>query len=455
LEVLVHKGINIIATLVMGLALAAVQINCGSTGANASDTQTPPVVTLQPASVTVVQPATATFTVAATGGSLAYQWKVGGVSIPGATGTSYTTAATNVTESGNSYTVEVSNKAAAAMSNAAILTVQPPLAAPTITGQPMATTVTAPGTATFTVVAVGNPAPQYQWQLGGVDIPGATSATYTTGATSLALNGGSYSCNVSNSLGNTPSAAAVLTVMAWNQTQVYVNGNWDDWATGATHTAGVMTKMNEDYMWTITLPGVTANGGNGAMVGLDLQFAFDTDNDWGGKWAQSATGAQGATGTAVAGGANNIEYVLPEAGDVTITFNDNTLAYTIVVTYWNQPAMYINGNFNSWATLTTNTQGVMSHVPLQDNMWTVTLPKAEISALTALALQFKFDNDNDWGTLAGDASAAAWTTTATTLSGVASVSLAGSGNIGVTLPSVGNCTITFNDATLAYTISVD
>ena len=36
--------------------------------------------------------------------------------------------------------------------------------APTITTQPLSSTVTAPATAAFTVVATGTPTPTYQWQ---------------------------------------------------------------------------------------------------------------------------------------------------------------------------------------------------------------------------------------------------------------------------------------------------
>jgi hypothetical protein len=165
----------------------------------------------------VAAPATATFKVVATGTSatFTYQWYVGGVAIPSATAASYTTSATSISMSGNSYTVTVSNGVSpAATSTAAVLTVTNTAAS--ITTEPLSQTVVAPATATFTVAAAGYPANfTYQWNLGGTAITGATSATYTTPATTVAMSGDSYTVTVSNGTG-TPvtSTPAILTVNA-------------------------------------------------------------------------------------------------------------------------------------------------------------------------------------------------------------------------------------------------
>jgi hypothetical protein len=95
-----------------------------------------------------------------------------------------------------------------------------PDAAPTITTQPASVSVTAPATATFNVVASGVPEPTYRWQLstdGGAtfsDISGATSASYTTAATSGADSGRRYRVVVSNAAGSVTSDAVMLTVVA-------------------------------------------------------------------------------------------------------------------------------------------------------------------------------------------------------------------------------------------------
>ncbi len=85
---------------------------------------------------------------------------------------------------------------------------------PVITTEPSSQTVTAPATATFTLAATGTPAPTYQWNLGESAISGATSATYTTPATTMAMSGGSYTCSVTNAAGTVTSTAATLTVNA-------------------------------------------------------------------------------------------------------------------------------------------------------------------------------------------------------------------------------------------------
>lgn len=97
------------------------------------------------------------------------------------------------------------------------LTVGSP-ASPAITTQPANQTVEAGQTATFSVAASGNPAPSYQWWSntgsGWTSISGATNASYTTAATSMADSGNKYRCYVSNSQGNVTSNEATLTVNA-------------------------------------------------------------------------------------------------------------------------------------------------------------------------------------------------------------------------------------------------
>jgi formylglycine-generating enzyme required for sulfatase activity len=87
--------------------------------------------------------------------------------------------------------------------------------APTITTQPVSATVMVGGTATFTVAAAGTAPLTYQWQRNGNAIPGATSESYTTPATTLA-DSAFFSCAVSNVAGSATSANALLTVNGAN-----------------------------------------------------------------------------------------------------------------------------------------------------------------------------------------------------------------------------------------------
>jgi len=74
--------------------------------------------------------------------------------------------------------------------------------------------VAAGQTATFSVTAAGTTPLSYQWQKGTTAITGATSATYTTAATTTADSGSQFGVVVSNAIGKATSNAATLTVNA-------------------------------------------------------------------------------------------------------------------------------------------------------------------------------------------------------------------------------------------------
>ena len=176
-----------------------------------------PAIGSQPASQSVVTGSAATFTVQATGGgTLAYQWKKNGIDIPGATASTYTTPATSIADHGTRFSVVVTNSAGAATSNDASLTVTAEAVAPAITSQPENLSVTTGTAASFSVVASGTSPFGYQWKKNGADIPGATSGTYTTPATSSADIGAElvYSVVVTNGAGAATSNTARLTVTA-------------------------------------------------------------------------------------------------------------------------------------------------------------------------------------------------------------------------------------------------
>lgn len=87
---------------------------------------------------------------------------------------------------------------------------------PAITTQPQARSVSMGGSVDFTVIATGYPALSYQWRFNGVDIAGATSATYSISSVA-GSHGGGYSVLVSNSLGSVISTQVTLTVTGPNQ----------------------------------------------------------------------------------------------------------------------------------------------------------------------------------------------------------------------------------------------
>ena len=92
--------------------------------------------------------------------------------------------------------------------------------APAIQTNPVGQTVTAGQTATFSVVATGSAPLSYQWQRNAVDVAGATASSYTTPATTVADDGSSFRCVVSNGQGSATSSSALLTVQTPNQPPV-------------------------------------------------------------------------------------------------------------------------------------------------------------------------------------------------------------------------------------------
>jgi Immunoglobulin domain/Immunoglobulin I-set domain len=182
--------------------------------------QTAPTVAVQPTPQTALVGQTATFSVLAAGNPVpSYQWRRNGQAIAGATSASYTTPAVTTADSGAAYTVVVSNSLGTVTSAAATLTVTAVATAPSITSQPLSTTVVETGTATFAVVSSGTAPLQYQWRRNSVAIAGATAVGYTTPTLVLADSGARYDVVVSNSAGSVTSTAATLTVTVNNTAQ--------------------------------------------------------------------------------------------------------------------------------------------------------------------------------------------------------------------------------------------
>ncbi len=190
---------------------AAIVSNVGGSVTSATATlalNAPPTITTQPASQTVNQGATATFSVVATGAApLSYQWKFNGVNISAATASSYSKSNAQSSDAGN-YSVTVSNPAGSVTSANAALTVNVP---PTITSQPSSQTVAQGSAATFSVVATGTAPLTYQWKFNGVNISGATGSSYTK-SNAQPADQGNYTVVVSNVAGSATSTAASLSV---------------------------------------------------------------------------------------------------------------------------------------------------------------------------------------------------------------------------------------------------
>ena len=143
---------------------------------------------------------------------------------------------------------------------------------PTITVQPTSQTVTEGETATFTVKANGTEPLSYQWQQGTdkgsswTNIDSATSDTYTTGKTTMDMNGTQYRCVVENIVKKVTSDAATLTVTAIPTYTITVqtDGHGTASASSTTATAGKQITLtatsNSGYRfarWEVVLGDIT------------------------------------------------------------------------------------------------------------------------------------------------------------------------------------------------------
>ncbi len=175
----------------------------------------PPVITNQPASLTVREGSNATFSVAASGTApFNYQWVRGGNAIPN--NDSPTLTITNATLADtDTYFVQIFNSAGLATSQPATLTVQAP---PVFLSMPQPVSVLQGGTTNFSATASGVPAPAYSWYKDGVRL--ISSPTYsgviTTNLLVLGVQAGqvgNYVVVATNVAGAITSAPVTLTVL--------------------------------------------------------------------------------------------------------------------------------------------------------------------------------------------------------------------------------------------------
>ena len=184
-----------------------------------------PVFTAQPADKTVSVNSAASFSIAVAGpptsyGYFTYQWQrqsfgsgtwtdlANGVGVSGAQSAGLTLSALTLPMSGDQVRCVVTNTAGSTISNIATLTVGQP---PSVTTQPQSVSSAAGSTVMFTVVAAGTAPLTYQWELYGVNVAGANSATLTL-SNIQPSNAGAYTIYITNALGATRSNVATLTV---------------------------------------------------------------------------------------------------------------------------------------------------------------------------------------------------------------------------------------------------
>ncbi len=367
----------------------------------------PPAISAQPEDQSISAGENATFSVTATGTApLAYQWRVNGNPIPGATASSLALVNVQASDAG-SYSVVVTNVAGSVMSASATLTVAVVDSPPSIVAQPQSLTGIQGTNAAFWVTVAGSLPLYYQWYFNGGPLAGATQNSYTDSSVQPG-DAGSYRVVVTNVFGSATSDVAILTVLVppsittQPQSQAVMQGADVTFAASATGTEPLF------YQWRkngANLSGATATG----YVLNDVQAADA------GTYTVVITNAGGSV---ISGNAVLTVYVPPA---ITVQPAGQTLAAGSSATFsvtatGNPPPAYQwrrNGVSLSGATASTHTRsnvqsadvGLYS-VVVSNLAGGVTSLEAALTLTAAIAFQDDFEsgNMNNW-TIATNAAA--------------------------------------------------
>ncbi len=169
-----------------------------------------PVITAQPASGILNVGNSGSFRVTAgspAGVTMTYQWRKGGVPIPGKNDVQYVIGPVAVTDAG-SYDVVVTNPGGSLTSQPATLTINP-TGLPVFTGQPMGGIINVGDLAWFSATATGAVPMTFQWRKDTAPISGATDATLSILNAQLGA-AGVYDVVATNGFGSTVSAGATV-----------------------------------------------------------------------------------------------------------------------------------------------------------------------------------------------------------------------------------------------------
>ena len=211
----------------------------------------PVTITVQPQAQTVVEGASTSFSVTATGSApLSYQWRKGGVNLADATNATIALNNVRPVDAGN-YQVVVRNGAGPVSSTPAALTVNTGVR---IITEPQSQSLTNGSNASFTVTASGTVPLTYQWRFNGADIAGATTADLGLPAIQPS-DAGNYSVVVANAVGSVPSTEAVLNVLIPPVIQTHPASQTVDLASSAAFSVVATGDEPLQYQWQL-------NGGN-------------------------------------------------------------------------------------------------------------------------------------------------------------------------------------------------
>lgn len=244
---------------------------------------TAPAITAQPQSITLCTGSNNTFSVAATGSNLTYQWQLstdGGTvynPAPGANTSFYTVSGITAVMNNYRYRAVISGICSpAATSAVAVLTVISPV---TITTQPNNASACATiGSASFTVAGSGAGV-LYQWEVstnGGTsytDVTGATSATLTLNNLTDAMNSNLYRAKLYNATCTIPAVSNSATLTVLQRSAITLTASSVSILPGeiSTLTATATPAAGVTYSWFkdgVLLNGITGTAYSVSVTGL-------------------------------------------------------------------------------------------------------------------------------------------------------------------------------------------
>lgn len=260
----------------------------------------PPTVIETPSSQSAPEGGTTVLSTLAVGSlPIRYQWRRNGINlanggrVDGATGATLSLRGAVPNDTG-SYDVVITNSVGSVTSTRALLNVVP--AAPIVTTQPSSKEVTAGTAALLTVETIGTAPFTYQWAKDGINLGGATSATYTI-ASVTPTDAGRYTVVVTNSLGSVTSAGASLTVVVPNPGRLINLSILAPIAAGETMTLGTVlggagTSGTKALVVRAAGPALTQLGVTGVLpdptmtlnnTSASPAIVVAANNDWGGN----------------------------------------------------------------------------------------------------------------------------------------------------------------------------
>lgn len=182
-----------------------------SSSGGGSSTVTAPSISTQPqASQVAAVGSDVRLSVVASGSAvLSYQWRKNGSAVNGATGSSLLLSSVGTSDTGT-YVVVVTNSAGSVTSAGAIVSVG---GKPVFSTQPVGQAVNLGARVILNAVAIGSPAPTYQWTKNGATITGATGSSYVINSV-RDTDFATYRMVATNNQGSTTSNAANLVLAA-------------------------------------------------------------------------------------------------------------------------------------------------------------------------------------------------------------------------------------------------